>query len=609
MPSKVYASKVRYCFANEPKDHECYTDVNWNGVSVAANGASANSKYWGMGLKSGGGGPFIVHAHDKPKRFGQDKWCFMGHQGKISDSDFHPFNDSLVLTGSQDCTMKLWQIPEGGLTEHVKTPLVTLEGHSKRVLFCEFHPAAANIVASCAATNQNEMKLWDITTGEELRGFDDERHPKAITDMHWNSDGTYIATASKDKKCRVYDPRSEDIVAEWKAFDSVRPTKLTWINNNTLLTTGFGGASRRECRVFDIRKTEKYVGRTRIDSGSTPLYSVYDPGTNVVLMTAKGSTTVKVFEYLPSSSEVVFCAGAPFKEQCRGFGMLPKRALDVEGVEVMRMMWIGADKVQPLSFKIPRKTRGYIPEFFPDDLIGTPSMTAKEYMSGMNTPAAKGSLDPKKRVDLVASTFVAAKTRKELEAELAAMLATVAGLEKEKAEHLALLEAKGITPAVVDLTQLPPPPPEPVRAAPAPAPVSAPPAPTKTNSTAVAEVADSPPPPAEEKPKVVHRKKKKKKGPLLSFDKPKKEKEVGVSGLAPSYEKEVVATTKKEDAIDGLLDELGDDAAAAPADAAVTEDQAPAPEDRHALIKSINVAMRKMSLEKLAEIRDSVCNV
>lgn len=356
----AHVSKVRYCFAKDPRDDACILNVQWNQQSVEASGASANSKYLGMGIKSGGGGPFFVHKVNDAKRFGPTKFSLHGHTDKITDSDFHPFNDDIVATGSLDCTIKLWRIPDGGLTAHLKTPLTTLEGHSKRILFTTFNPSANNVLASASSTSQNEVKVWDISVGEPIFEFDSELHSKMITDMKWNYDGSMLATACKDKLVRVFDPRSEGGALNISAHDSLRPSKLLWLRKDTLLTTGFTGSGKREAKLWDVRNTKSPVGKSRLSSGSAPMYGVHDRGTNIVLFTSKGSTSVKVWEYVPSSNEILHCASCTFKEQCRGFAMLPKRALDTTNVEVARMMWIGASKIQPLSFRIPRKVRSQL---------------------------------------------------------------------------------------------------------------------------------------------------------------------------------------------------------------------------------------------------------
>lgn len=44
------------------------------------------------------------------------------------------------------CLLKVWQIPDGGLTGPMTEPVVTLEGHSKRVGILAWHPTAFNIL-------------------------------------------------------------------------------------------------------------------------------------------------------------------------------------------------------------------------------------------------------------------------------------------------------------------------------------------------------------------------------------------------------------------------------------------------------------------------------
>ena len=54
-----------------------------------------------------------------------------GHSRQVLDIKWNPFNDNIIASASEDCTVKLWYIPDGGLglasdlTEH----LVELAGH------------------------------------------------------------------------------------------------------------------------------------------------------------------------------------------------------------------------------------------------------------------------------------------------------------------------------------------------------------------------------------------------------------------------------------------------------------------------------------------------
>jgi hypothetical protein len=57
-----------------------------------------------------------------------------GHTGAITDVAFSPFVDQLLGSTSEDGTTKLWVIPEGGITEHVKEWDAELKGHTHKVL-------------------------------------------------------------------------------------------------------------------------------------------------------------------------------------------------------------------------------------------------------------------------------------------------------------------------------------------------------------------------------------------------------------------------------------------------------------------------------------------
>jgi len=66
--------------------------------------------------KSAGGGTIVVMKANEYKRFEADIALIKGHAGPINDFEFSPFNDSLLATASEDGTIKLWVIPEEGVT-------------------------------------------------------------------------------------------------------------------------------------------------------------------------------------------------------------------------------------------------------------------------------------------------------------------------------------------------------------------------------------------------------------------------------------------------------------------------------------------------------------
>lgn len=131
-----------------------------------------------------------------------------GHTGPVLDVDFNPFNDYVVASCSEDCKVMVWSIPEGGLKEQLSQPTVTLSGHGRKVGGVLFHPTAENLLASYSF--DLTVKLWDVEKGverQELSG-----HIDSIQSICYNYNGNLMATTCKDKKLRVFDIRSNQIV-------------------------------------------------------------------------------------------------------------------------------------------------------------------------------------------------------------------------------------------------------------------------------------------------------------------------------------------------------------------------------------------------------------
>ena len=56
-----------------------------------------------------------------------------GHKGPVMDVAWNPFNDNEIASSSEDCTVKLWDIPDEGLTENLTVCKRDLVAHSRKV--------------------------------------------------------------------------------------------------------------------------------------------------------------------------------------------------------------------------------------------------------------------------------------------------------------------------------------------------------------------------------------------------------------------------------------------------------------------------------------------
>ena len=79
-----------------------------------------------------------------------------GHRNPVLDVAWNPFNENQIASCSEDCTVKLWDIPDGGLQENLTAYALDLSGHQKKVvsvLSCVFyvftHSPPCRLVRSC----------------------------------------------------------------------------------------------------------------------------------------------------------------------------------------------------------------------------------------------------------------------------------------------------------------------------------------------------------------------------------------------------------------------------------------------------------------------------
>jgi coronin-1B/1C/6 len=58
--------------------------------------------------------------------------------------------------------------------------------------------------------SDNKIFIWNVGTGEALVEID--AFPDIPLSACWNSDGSKIVTSCKDKKIRVFDPRTGEVL-------------------------------------------------------------------------------------------------------------------------------------------------------------------------------------------------------------------------------------------------------------------------------------------------------------------------------------------------------------------------------------------------------------
>lgn len=306
----------------------------------------------------------------------------IGHCGLVYDLKWNPFNDYQIASASDDCTIKLWNIPEGGLTSVMSDYTNELLGHRRKVTQIEWHPSTANVLFS--AGFDNLVIVWDVSpsplNGNSILKIID-CHVDQIYSLAVNREGSHIATTSKDKTLRIIEPRTGIVVAEGMAHNGTKQSRVVFLNESRVLTTGFSKHSDRQYAVWDMHDLKKPLAAADIDSASGIVQPFFDYETKTLYLCGKGEGTIRYYEIVDESPHIYylnqFISGQPQKS----LGWMPKRGLNVGVCEIFRFFKIHAagNVVEPISFMVPRKSTLFQSDLYPDTLSTKPAMTINEW--------------------------------------------------------------------------------------------------------------------------------------------------------------------------------------------------------------------------------------
>nr|XP_060463376.1 coronin-1B isoform X1 [Panthera onca] len=376
----VRQSKFRHVFGQPVKNDQCYEDIRVSRVTWDSTFCAVNPKFLAVIVEASGGGAFLVLPLSKTGRIDKAYPTVCGHTGPVLDIDWCPHNDEVIASGSEDCTVMVWQIPENGLASPLTEPVVVLEGHTKRVGIVTWHPTARNVLLSAGC--DNVVLVWNVGTAEELYRLDG-LHPDLIYNVSWNHNGSLFCSACKDKSVRIIDPRRGTLVAEReRAHEGARPMRAIFLADGKVFTTGFSRMSERQLALWDPENLEEPMALQELDSSNGALLPFYDPDTSVVYVCGKGDSSIRYFEITDEPPYIHFLNTFTSKEPQRGMGSMPKRGLEVSKCEIARFYKLHERKCEPIVMTVPRKSDLFQDDLYPDTAGPEAALEAEEWVSG-----------------------------------------------------------------------------------------------------------------------------------------------------------------------------------------------------------------------------------
>jgi len=434
MSKVVRQSKFRHVFGQAAKPEENYQDLRVTRSAWDANFVKANPKFFAVAWDAAGGGPIGVIRHEDQGKISQTNPPLLSaHKRAVLDFDWHPFNDHILASVSEDANVMIWKIPEGGVTQQINEPVSVLSGHKRNVGTANFNPVANHLLAT--SSNDFSVKLWDVEKSSNVSTT--EGHTDIINAVEWNYNGSQIASTSKDKKLRVFDPRTNSISQEVVAHQGGKAARVTWLKGN-VFTVGFSKSSEREFNIWDPRAINEPIAHLNIDTSSGTIMPYFDHDSNLLFLAGKGDGNIRYYEIVDEAPYFYYLTEYKSATPQKGIAFVPKRALNVNECEIARALKLHVNKVEPISFRVPRKSDVFQDDLYPDTYAGEPVLSLEEWLGGANaepklTTLSPGFVQKEKVVEFnpVAQKAEAPKSEKELVSENEKLKQRVAYLEAE----------------------------------------------------------------------------------------------------------------------------------------------------------------------------------
>ncbi|XP_018895730.1 coronin-6 isoform X2 [Bemisia tabaci] len=375
----VRSSKFRHVYGTALKREHCYDNIRVSKSSWDSTFCAVNPKFLAIIVESAGGGAFIVLPLNKAGRIAADHPLVGGHKGPVLDIAWCPHNDNVIASGSEDCVVKVWQIPDGGISRTLTEPVVDLLYHQRRVGLVLWHPTAENVLLTAGSDNQ--VVLWNVGVGEVLINID--CHPDIVYSASWNWDGSELLTTCKDKKMRIINPRTGEVIEEAVCHEGSKATRAIFLKSGLVFTTGFSKMSERQYSLRAPKYLEEPIVMVELDTSNGVMFPLYDPDTNLVYLCGKGDSVLRYFEITEEPPFVHYINTFQTPDPQRGIGMMPKRGCDVNACEISRFYRLNnSGFCQVISMTVPRKSELFQEDLYPDTLGCQSAISADDWFSG-----------------------------------------------------------------------------------------------------------------------------------------------------------------------------------------------------------------------------------
>ena len=316
-----------------------------------------------------------------------------GHRANVLDLEFSPFSSDLLAAAFDDCSVLLYKIPEGGLTQHITQEAQVYQKHMKKVPFVTFNPVASDVL--CTGAFLGDIHIWNALKGESYVELKADETPTCV---QWSPNGTLVGATTKKKTINIFDPRSNKMIMNHIINEQFQAAKFAWTDNETFVTSSWTKTKAKMLKLWDIRKikddlsSEGEVTSVKIDTNTTVTTPFVDKESKLIYAIAKGESMIRTYDY----SQSTFVKGIDFTgaEPSISTVMFDRKCLDYNRLEVDRFArYVNSQKVYYISYTIPRRNPGYDPTLYPPVECGEAALTYDQWVGGETSEPVKKDIN------------------------------------------------------------------------------------------------------------------------------------------------------------------------------------------------------------------------
>eukprot|EP00096_Caligus_rogercresseyi_P010970 TRINITY_DN416_c0_g2_i2.p1 TRINITY_DN416_c0_g2~~TRINITY_DN416_c0_g2_i2.p1 ORF type:complete len:809 (-),score=243.81 TRINITY_DN416_c0_g2_i2:551-2977(-) len=344
---------------------------------------------------SGPGGKLAVFEISKPGRITNGVQPVLINKANVMDFSWDPFDDHRLIVACDDGYLRLWNIPEGGLRQPVNEPEFLFPAHNDKVQIVKFHPLASDIVVT--ASFNRSLRVWDLSD-HSTHQFELEGHGDQLFSVEWSPCGKFLATLCKDKKIRIYEPRSSPLpIIEGGEITPKKGARVLWaLGGHYLIVTGFSRQSEQQVCVYRVEDMSQ-VHSVILAVSPSVLIPYYDEDSHTLFLTGRGESTVTTFEVSLDAPHLFGLSPYRPSGLHQGLAFLPKSTCNVRDVEFAKAFRLTHNTIEPISFTVPRVKTAYFQDdlFPPTRVLWEKTLSADEWLEGAQKEARRVSLQPK----------------------------------------------------------------------------------------------------------------------------------------------------------------------------------------------------------------------